>query len=69
MRRANKAALLCLGFSCAVAVGGPAPSCPKPLYLTFDTGHMDVAPWIAQVLQRQKVQVTFFVAQEKNNAR
>jgi peptidoglycan/xylan/chitin deacetylase (PgdA/CDA1 family) len=65
MRRANKAALLCLGFSCAVAVGGPAPSCPKPLYLTFDTGHMDVAPWIAQVLQRQKVQVTFFVAQEK----
>jgi len=65
MRLANKAALICLGLRCAAALGASAPSCPQPLYLTFDTGHMDVAPWIAQVLQRQKVQVTFFVAQEK----
>lgn len=39
-------------------------TCQKPLYLTFDTGHMGVAPHIAQVLNRQAVKVTFFVANE-----
>lgn len=39
--------------------------CTKPLYLTFDTGHMEVAPLIAQVLNRQKIRVTFFAANEK----
>lgn len=39
--------------------------CAQPVYLTFDTGHMGVAPLIAQVLQRQQVQVTFFAAHEK----
>ena len=38
--------------------------CKKPLYLTFDTGHMEVAPLIADVLRRQQVQVTFFAAHE-----
>jgi peptidoglycan/xylan/chitin deacetylase (PgdA/CDA1 family) len=38
--------------------------CQKPIYLTFDTGHMEVAPLIAQVLQRQQVKVTFFAANE-----
>jgi peptidoglycan/xylan/chitin deacetylase (PgdA/CDA1 family) len=33
--------------------------------LTFDTGHMGTAPLIAQVLQRHKVPVTFFAANEK----
>ena len=42
-----------------------APSkCNKPVYLTFDTGHMGVAPLIAEVLQRHQVQVTFFAAHE-----
>ena len=40
-------------------------ACTRPVYLTFDTGHMAVAPLIAEVLQRQKVRVTFFAAQEK----
>ena len=40
-------------------------TCEKPVYLTFDTGHMGVAPLIADVLQRQQVQVTFFAAHEK----
>jgi peptidoglycan/xylan/chitin deacetylase (PgdA/CDA1 family) len=40
------------------------PACDKPVYLTFDTGHMEVAPLVAQVLQRQAVKVTFFVANE-----
>ena len=40
-------------------------ACSKPIYLTLDTGHMEVAGLIAEVLQRQKVQVTFFAAHEK----
>ena len=39
-------------------------ACTKPLYLTFDTGHMGVAELVAQVLQRQQVLVTFFAANE-----
>jgi peptidoglycan/xylan/chitin deacetylase (PgdA/CDA1 family) len=39
--------------------------CAKPLYLTFDTGHMGVADHIAEVLQRQQVRVTFFAADER----
>jgi peptidoglycan-N-acetylmuramic acid deacetylase len=39
-------------------------ACAKPLYLTFDTGHMGVAPLIAEVLHRQQVRVTFFAAHE-----
>ena len=39
-------------------------ACEKPVYLTFDTGHMAVAPLVAEVLQRRQVRVTFFAAQE-----
>jgi peptidoglycan/xylan/chitin deacetylase (PgdA/CDA1 family) len=39
--------------------------CEKPLYLTFDTGHMDVAPLVAEVLNRHQVKVTFFAANER----
>lgn len=42
-----------------------ANSCEKPLYLTFDTGHMGVAPLVAEVLKRQNVRVTFFAANER----
>ena len=49
----------------AIAQAPAAPACTQPVYLTFDTGHMGVAPLIAKVLQRQQVKVTFFVAQEK----
>jgi peptidoglycan/xylan/chitin deacetylase (PgdA/CDA1 family) len=41
-------------------------ACEKPLYLTFDTGHMEVAPLIADVLRRQQVRVTFFAANERS---
>ena len=41
-----------------------APACDKPVYLTFDTGHMAVAPLVAEVLQRHGVKVTFFLANE-----
>ena len=39
--------------------------CDKPLYLTFDTGHMGVAPLVADVLKRHQVRVTFFAANER----
>jgi peptidoglycan/xylan/chitin deacetylase (PgdA/CDA1 family) len=58
--QAGLASALCLG---AMAVS--AAPCDKPVYLTFDTGHMGVAPLIAEVLQRQEVKVTFFAAHEK----
>ncbi len=42
-----------------------AASCDKPVYLTFDTGHMGVAPLIAQVLRDEAVPATFFLANER----
>jgi len=42
----------------------PQMSCSKPLYLTFDTGHMEVAPLISEVLKKHNVRVTYFAAQE-----
>jgi peptidoglycan/xylan/chitin deacetylase (PgdA/CDA1 family) len=39
--------------------------CEKPVYLTLDTGHMEVAPLMAEVLKRQQVRVTFFAANER----
>ena len=65
MRRASKAwtAALLLGLSSQVLAQTAA--CTRPVYLTFDTGHMVVAPLIAQVLKRHEVKVTFFAAQEK----
>lgn len=63
MRGASKSGLLALlGAACASLA---AAACPRPVYLTFDTGHMEVAPLIAEVLQRQQVRVTFFAAHEK----
>lgn len=46
------------------ASGARSEACQKPVYLTFDTGHMGVAPLIAEILQRHQVQVTFFAADE-----
>ena len=40
-------------------------SCDKPLYFTFDTGHMAVAGQIAYILNRQGVKATFFAANER----
>lgn len=40
-------------------------SCSKTVYLTFDTGNMSVAPLVADVLKRQNVKATFFLANEK----
>jgi peptidoglycan-N-acetylmuramic acid deacetylase len=64
-RRALLAALaagLVMGDTAAQAAG---PACGKPVYLTFDTGHMGVADLIADVLRRQQVRATFFLANER----
>lgn len=54
MRRASKSAAppcraaltAALAFSLPLALAGPVAraACDKPVYLTFDTGHMEVAP-------------------------
>ena len=49
------------------AAATPAAAC-KPVYLTLDTGHMEVAPLIADVLKRQQVRATFFGANERTKA-
>ena len=63
-------ALTLVGNLVGPALAEPAGSipavghCPKPVYLTLDTGHMGIAPLVAEVLQRQQVRVTFFAANE-----
>lgn len=60
---ASGVAMLTLG---AWPTGAAAQkACDKPLYLTFDTGHMGTAPLIADILKRQGVKVTFFAANER----
>ena len=48
-----------------VATVASAPAGAACLYLTFDTGHMGVAQLVADVLARQQVKATFFLANEK----
>lgn len=66
MRGAGKSALRKQWMLLTLAMPAMAGAvCERPVYLTFDTGHMGVAPLIAEVLQRQQVRVTFFAAHEK----
>ena len=46
---------------CFDAQGKPG----KPVYLTLDTGHMEVAPLMADILAKHQVKVTFFGANER----
>lgn len=49
----------------AWAQDGPqAQAACQPLYLVFDTGHMDAAPMVAESLRRQGVRATFFGGNE-----
>lgn len=64
MRRGDRlaaAGLLWLAAASALA-------CDKPVYLTFDTGHMGVAPLVAEVLAKHQVKVTFFLANERTKS-
>jgi peptidoglycan/xylan/chitin deacetylase (PgdA/CDA1 family) len=64
---ALRRALVCVALAWGVPGQGASASqaqCSKPVYLTFDTGHMQVAPLIAEVLARKQVKATFFAANE-----
>lgn len=52
------------GCDSAALQGKPA----KPIYLTLDTGHMAVAPLMADVLHKHGVRVTFFGAHERTQS-
>jgi peptidoglycan-N-acetylmuramic acid deacetylase len=70
MRRASER-LLRFGRAAAAAavaafsVSAASAACDQPVYLTFDTGHMGVADLVADVLQREQVKATFFLADER----
>jgi len=51
----------------AFSLSADARTCTpeRAVYLTLDTGHMGVAPLMAEVLARQQVQVSFFAAHER----
>ena len=68
MRRGSSfVALLVAGMVAGMgaAAWASAAVCDKPVYLTLDTGHMGVAPLVAQVLNQHDVKATFFLANER----
>jgi peptidoglycan-N-acetylmuramic acid deacetylase len=74
LRTAGGAVLLSFSFAVLptpVQAQHQTPQTQQPckpeqsVYLTFDTGHMGVAPLIAEVLNRQQVKATFFLANER----
>lgn len=62
---ALRVALLLIAACAYIPSARAQKDCDKPLYLTFDTGHMEIAPLVADVLKRQQVRVTFFAANER----
>lgn len=54
-------------LACALPVFAQTDACKKTVYLSFDTGNMSVAQIVADVLNRQNVKATFFLANEKTN--
>ena len=58
--------LFCLvSFSTQAQTNSSTHSCNKTVYLTFDTGNMSVAQTVADILKRQNIKATFFLANEK----
>jgi peptidoglycan/xylan/chitin deacetylase (PgdA/CDA1 family) len=64
---ARFARLTALFFLAACSSFGFAqePHCKNTIYLTFDTGNMSVAQTVADILSRQNIKATFFLANEK----
>ena len=58
-------AIVLIAYNAGSVSATAEKSCDKPVYLTFDTGHMGIAQRVAEVLYRQQVKVTFFGAQER----
>jgi peptidoglycan/xylan/chitin deacetylase (PgdA/CDA1 family) len=53
---------------CAVPLAAAQTCSAGTLYLTFDTGHMEPASAIADILQKHRVKATFFLANEKTKS-
>ena len=73
MRRGSRprtaaSAVLAVLVLLAPAAALPAAGCDKPVYLSFDTGHMGVAPLVASVLREEGVKATFFLAAERTRS-
>ncbi len=68
--RARARVALAGALACCVASVAPAQtSCSAgTLYLTFDTGHMEPATQIADILAKHQVKATFFLANEKTKS-
>ena len=72
MRHVSEFAMLRYHFAIILVASSAIPAlataqnaCKNPIYLTLDTGHMEVAPMMVDVLRRHQVKVTFFVANER----
>lgn len=56
-----------IGLALILSFEANAQSCQKTIYLTFDTGNMSVAQYVADTLRKHQVKATFFLANEKTN--
>lgn len=65
IRRAAAAVLAAATLAVAAPTGAVAQACRGTLYLTIDTGGMQAAERIADVLRRHGIKATFFIANEK----
>ncbi|WP_338844785.1 polysaccharide deacetylase family protein [Massilia sp. W12] len=61
-RRASKRAA---ALALAAPLCGGATPCPAQIYLTFDTGNMAQAEFIAGQLRQRQIAATFFLANER----
>jgi peptidoglycan/xylan/chitin deacetylase (PgdA/CDA1 family) len=59
------AASVGLGFASAEARTQAGEACRATVYLTFDTGHMEPAEAMRDILRKHGVKATFFIANEK----
>lgn len=59
--------LLCVSCISFFSFHAVAQTCQKTVYLTFDTGNMSVAQYVADTLRQHQVKATFFLANEKTN--
>jgi len=64
LRRACYRAAFAALAAAACGLAWSQGDCKKPVYLTLDTGHMEVAPFVADTLRKHQVKVTFFAANE-----
>ena len=61
-------ALIAVAATAVCSLAWSQSDCKQPVYLTLDTGHMEVAPFIADTLRKHQVKVTFFAANEPTKA-